>query len=106
MLQKRVNLSELNILYVRDLDSPLKNQDIDFYIQEEVDGTYEIYQLPSNYWGYNSDFHNRFAYSFNNLSFENQHMFRNKCRHMVQNVDGSYYEDCKKYIYKDNKTEF
>lgn len=104
MIKTMVDLLELNILYIRDLPFPLANQRIDFYIQEGLDGTYEVYQIPSHYFGYHSDFHNRLAYSFNNLSLENQHMFEDKCRHIVRNGNGSYYEDGKKYVHK--KTKF
>lgn len=104
MFKTKVILPELNILYVRELSAPLENEGIDFYIQEGVDGTYEIYQIPSHYWGYHSDFHNRFAYSFDNLSLENQKLYQDKCRHMLKNANGSYYEESKRYINK--KTEF
>lgn len=104
MIKTMVNLPELNILYVRDLIVPIPNQRIDLYIQEELDSTYNIYQLPYNYFGYHSDFHNRFAYSFDHISLDNQKKYQEKCRHMIQNKNGSYYEDSKKYVYK--KTEF
>ncbi len=100
MLKTMVTLDELNILYIRNLESPLKNQSIDFYIQEGIDGTYEIYQLPSHYFGYQSDFHNRLAYFFDNLPLEYQQLYLEQCRHMIRNANGSYYEKCKKYVKK------
>ncbi len=103
MLKSMINSLELNILYVRDLTSPLEHQKIDFYIQEGIDGTYEIYELPSYYWGYHSDFHNRFAYNFDNLSLEDQKLYQESYRHMLKNENGSYYENSKNYIKKKNE---
>lgn len=100
MQKKVVDLPDINILYIRDLPYPIENQGIDFYIREDVDGTYEIYQIPSHYFGYHSDFHNRLAYSFDHLSIHCQQIYQDKCRHMIKNGNGSYYEESKKYTKK------
>lgn len=97
MLKQKADLQELDILYVRDIEFPLYNEGIDLYIKEDLDGTYQIFKLPSFYWGYHSDFHNRLAYSFNALSDYHQQLHQDKVRKMVQNGNGSYYEKCKKY---------
>lgn len=97
MQYTNLSVNDIDILYVRDIDKPFDHERIDLYIKENLDGTYQILQLPLYHFGYHSDFHNRFAYSFHNLSMENQEMYRQYCRHMTLNQNGSYYENYKVY---------
>ena len=105
MLKNPIVQTEINILYLREVANPLPDEQIGLLIEEELDTTYSIYQLPLCYNGNLSDFYNRLAYNYDTLTPEHQLRYQNFYRHMKRNANGTYYEDIKKYHYTRKKSE-
>lgn len=104
MLKLPIDLSEINILFLKDIGRQLINEDIELYIESKGNDTYSIYQLPICYKGYMTDLSNNLAYNYDNLTKENQILYQKQFKHMVQRTDGFYDAGNKKYIKTEHQT--
>ncbi len=97
MLRLPIDLSEINILFVKDIGRQLINEDIELYIENKGNDKYSIYQLPISYKGYWTDLTDNLAYNYDNLTEENQKLYQYQFRHLIRGTEGFYNEDSKKY---------
>ena len=105
MLRNPIDQTEINILYLREVATPLPDEQIGLLIEEELDATYSIHQLPLCYNENLSDSYHRLAYNYDTLTPEHQLRYQNFYRHMKKNANGTYYEDVKIYQIKRKKSE-
>ncbi len=97
MLRLPIDLSEINILFVKDIGRQIINENIELYIENKGNDTYSIYQLPISYKGYWTDLTDNLAYNYDNLTEENQKLYQYQFRHLIKGPDGFYNEESKKY---------
>lgn len=105
MIQIPIHDSDINILFLRDVQQLLLGENVELLVVEEVDSTYSISKIPPFYQGYINDLYNRLAYHYDSLSSEYQIQYQNQYKHMKRNANGTYYADVKTYFLKNQKPE-
>lgn len=95
-------MDKINLLFLKDINSFLKNENFEYLCYINNEESYYICEIPPIYSGYISELVNYMCYDYNKISKNNQELFKNEYKSFTKVEENIYKIETKKYSLKKN----